>query len=229
VSGETKGDALNYLPYEKFETYGAEALSDHELLAIIIRTGTKSKTALMIASEILNLRIGENNLLNLYHLSLEELMGVSGIGRVKAIKLLCVAELSKRIYTTEASKKLTFLQPDTVANYCMEKFRHLETECICILYLDAKLRLLHEIILSKGSATASLASTREIFLRALKCQAVSILAIHNHPSGDPTPSKQDQLLTQKLVSASELMDIGLIDHLIIGEHCYYSFKEHGKI
>ena len=214
------------MPYEKFMRFGAENLTESELIAIILRTGTKDSSALQLATQVLSLakypRVG---LLGLYDVTLEELMSIRGIGLVKAIKLKCLTELSMRISRATAKEGLCFQNPRTVADYFMEKLRHRETECVILVCLDSKGQLLHEKKLSDGSVNMSLISPREIFLEALQSRAVNILLVHNHPSGDPTPSRMDRELTENVKELGEKMDMPLLDHIIIGDNRYTSFRE----
>lgn len=211
------------LPYEKFMQYGPQVMSEAELLAIIIRTGTKEKNSLQIGEEILSLR-GEG-ILGLCNLTLGELQNVEGIGEVKAVKLKCIAELSRRIWICHTREKLDFSRPATVAAYYMESLRHATKEQTVLLSLNSKCELVKETVLSIGTVNASLVSPRELFLQALEDHAVMVILIHNHPSGDPTPSKDDYELTKRLRKAGELLQIPLLDHIIIGDQCYTSFLE----
>lgn len=211
------------LPYEKFMQYGPQVMSEAELLAIIIRTGTKEKNSLQIGEEILSLR-GEG-ILGLCNLTLGELQNVEGIGEVKAVKLKCIAELSRRIWICHTREKLDFSRPATVAAYYMESLRHATKEQVVLLSLNSKCELVKETVLSIGTVNASLVSPRELFLQALEDHAVMVILIHNHPSGDPTPSKDDYELTKRLRKAGELLQIPLLDHIIIGDQCYTSFLE----
>lgn len=214
------------MPYEKFLEYGAESLTESELLAIILRTGTKDLSAKELASEVLKLgNPSESGILSLHHLSVKDLMSVKGIGEVKAIKLKCIAELSVRMSRASAREKLLFQTPSTVADYFMELLRHKMTECVYLLCLDSKGRMLHEEKLSDGSVKMSLISPREVFLTALRWQAVNIILVHNHPSGDPTPSESDIMLTENVKTVGEMIDILLLDHIVIGDNRYVSFKE----
>jgi len=214
------------MPYEKFQRLGAESLTESELLAIILRTGTKERSALELANQVLSLaKYPREGLLGLYDLTLEQLMEIKGIGKVKAIKLKCLTELSMRISSSIAKQGLSFTSSGAVAGYFMEKLRHRETECVILVCLDAKGQLLSEKKLSEGSVRMSLISPREIFLEALQSRAVNILLVHNHPSGDPTPSIADKELTLNVKELGEKMDIPLLDHIIIGDNRYTSFKE----
>lgn len=214
------------LPYEKFLKYGSASLTEAELLAIILRTGTKNCSALEMAKKVLTLAGGKEFKLNsLHHLSLNELMEIPGIGEVKAVKIKCLSELAVRMSLEKASATLRYDSPETVAGYYMEKMRHKEMEVILLLLLDNKLGLIEEYTLSQGTVRASLLSSREIFIKALKCRACHLMLLHNHPSGDPSPSRQDIVITQKIKEAGELMDIPLIDHIVLGDGCYVSLKQ----
>lgn len=217
------------MPYEKFLNLGASALTDEELLAIIIRTGTNGVSAVDLSRQILSLSVRCKGLLGLHHLSLADLMTVKGIGIVKAVKIKCIAELSMRIAKKSASKNKVFSSPSNIANYFMEEMRHLEVENVILLLLDNKNGMIGNVLLSKGTVNASIVSTREIFLHALQFQASYIVLLHNHPSGSITPSEADIVLTKKIVSASKIMNIPLIDHIIIGDLKYTSLAEQGYI
>lgn len=216
------------LPYEKFEIFGAQSLTNSELLAIIIRTGTKDANSIELGKKILNLSNGRgqtNGLLSLQHLTLEELMKIKGIGKVKAIRIKCVTEFSRRIAMETFKKGIRFDKPATIADYYKEQVRHLEVEQVILVMTDGKNQFLKDCVLSIGTVNMSLISPREIFMTALKAHAVHILLVHNHPSGDPTPSRDDIEITKRIHEASQLMNIPLVDHIIIGDNTYMSLKE----
>jgi DNA repair protein RadC len=218
------------LPYEKFLKSGAESLSEAELLAIILRTGAKNCPALTLAGQVLSLAKGRNRGLNaLHHISLSELMSLPGIGEVKAVKIKCIAELSKRMAMERAADELKFDSPGTVASYFMEELRHEEKETVLLLSLDNRLHLIEKFVLSIGTVNASLLSAREVFVQALKSQASYVMLLHNHPSGDAVPSGQDILITRKIREAGALMEVPLIDHIVIGDGLYTSLKEKGLL
>lgn len=217
------------LPYEKFMEIGPECLSDAELLAIIIRTGVSGETPLSIGKNVLNLVNDKDGLLGLHHVTIKDLMSIKGIGEVKAVKIKCLVEFSNRFAKKYTREKLSFQQPESVAAHYMEQMRHLEKEQVILVLLDGKNRLLEDCIISIGTINCSLMSPREIFRKAIQCNAVSILLLHNHPSGDPTPSKQDIIMTRKMKEASVLVEIPLLDHIIIGDRNYTSFKDKGLI
>ena len=204
------------LPYERFLQFGPENLTEAELLAVILRTGTKEDSAVALAEKVLALATyPREGLLGLHDVSVEELMEIRGIGMVKAVKLKCIAELSNRMSRAKAREGICFTRADHVAEYFMEKLRH----------RDAKGQLIREKKLSDGSVNMALISPREIFLEALKDKAVSLILVHNHPSGDPTPSRSDRELTENVAKVGNQMDIPLLDHIIIGDNRYTSFRE----
>lgn len=218
------------MPYERFLKYGPESLTDTELLAIIIRTGTKDKSALELSGEILHLQGNmQGKLVGLHQLSLAQLKSIAGIGEVKAVKIKAIGELALRMSRQTLRDEPRFDSPGRIAEHYMERMRHYTTECVLLVMLDSKGHLLGEQTISKGTVNASLISPREIFILALKFDASSIILIHNHPSGDPTPSKPDRQVTMQVRECSKLMNIPLIDHIIIGDNTYSSFQELGLL
>lgn len=216
-------------PYEKCITYGPEFLTDGELIACILRSGTKEYTSVALAEHLLRLRRGNEGLNGLCSLSYEELIEVPGIGRVKALQIQAVFELAKRMSRAQAAKMLDFSSPETIADYYMEDFRHQEQEHLVLLLLDNKSHLLGEKKIFTGTVNASIISPREIYLEALKYHAVGIILLHNHPSGDPTPSDADRRMTRKVRDAGNLLDIPLLDHIVLGDKRYVSFHEKGYL
>ncbi len=213
-------------PYEKFHAYGPQYLTESELLAIILRTGTNNVSALEVAEQVLGLATPpREGLLGLYDISLDELMQIRGIGEVKAVKLKCLTELSMRISRASAKEVMTCDDSATVADYFMEQLRHKDTECVLLASLNNRGQILKESLISSGTVRMSLASPREIFMEALKHRAVNIILVHNHPSGDPTPSQSDINLTQSIKEIGDVLEIPLLDHIIIGDNRYTSFKE----
>ena len=205
------------MPYEKCWTSGANSLTDAELLSVILRTGSRGEPAIELSRKILT-QSAESGLLGIYHLSLAELMKMKGIGKVKAIQLKCIAELSRRMAKEQAGTSLSFTEPESVAEYYMEDFRHEEQEKLLLIMLNSKGKLLGEEVISKGTVNATIISPREIFLCALRHHAVSIILLHNHPSGNPEPSEADIRLTDRVKHSGELLGIELLDHIIIGDH-----------
>lgn len=214
-------------PYEKCEQYGAENLTDAELLAVLLRTGTKGENSLQLAQKILHPDFIQDGILSIHQWTLEHLTGLKGIGRVKAIQILCLSELSKRLSKAEARKRLDFSAPETIAQYYMEDMRHRTREIMKLLFLNTRSRFLGENDISVGTVNTTLVSPREIFVEALKKNAVSVILLHNHPSGDPTPSKEDIMITKRVLEAGMLIGIDLLDHIIIGDNCFVSLRDKG--
>lgn len=212
-------------PREKFFRYGAHALSDAELLAVILRNGTPNMTALQLAQTILAQR--EQSLLNLVYMNPEEMTKIPGIGQVKAAQLKCIAELAGRIARTSRGEEIRLNKPESIAAYYMETLRHETKERLLLSMFDAKSNLLGDEVISVGTVNYSLVSPREIFIKALECHAVHIVLLHNHPSGDPTPSEADIKVTKRVMESGEILGIALADHIIIGDNRYISFRENG--
>ncbi|MBP1754090.1 MAG: hypothetical protein H6Q59_488 [Firmicutes bacterium] len=214
-------------PYEKCEQYGSAALSDAELLAVILRTGTKQQRAIDLAVNVLNYSTAYPGLKGLNYLTMKELTRIKGIGRVKAIELLCLTELTRRMAKDTMKDSLKLTTPSSVAQYYMQDMRHLTREQVLLLMMDSKNKLIKDMIISEGTVNTSLMPTREVFVHAVKYEAVNIILLHNHPSGDPTPSAEDIRVTKKIAEAGILIGITLMDHLIIGDNRYISLKEQG--
>lgn len=217
-------------PYEKCLQYGPDSLSDAELLSIIIRTGRKGENSLNLANNILALNYPGEGILGLLHLSLPELMSVKGIGQVKGAQLLCIGELSRRIWKRAAvNDTVCYDHPRAIVNYYIEDMRHMEQEQLKIMLLNTKNMLIKDVLISKGTVNASIATPREILIEALRYHAVKMIMVHNHPSGDPTPSQDDLRLTKRVDEAARLVGIELLDHIVIGDNAYISFKEKGML
>ncbi len=212
-------------PYEKCEQFGAGNLTDAELLAVLLRTGTRGESALQLSRKLLNPIFARDGILSIHHWSIEQLMKIKGIGKVKAIQLVCLSELTKRLAKATARKGLDFSTPSSIAEYYMEDMRHERQEEMKLLLLNTKSRLIGETNISKGTVNSAVISPRELFVEALQKNAVSIILLHNHPSGDPTPSKEDILITRRIKEAGMLIGIELLDHIVIGNHCYVSMRE----
>ena len=217
-------------PYEKCLAYGPEVLTDSELLAVILRSGTRGISSVALASQILEAGAGgEQGLLGIHRLSMGELMEFRGIGQVKAVQIKCIGELSKRIASVSAKKLLDFQNPETIADYYMEQMRHEEQEIMICMMLNTKNQLLGETVISRGTVNASLVSPRDLILAAFRFRAVFIIIVHNHPSGDPMPSRDDLDITKRIQAACSLVDIPLLDHIIIGDQRYISFRQEGML
>jgi DNA repair protein RadC len=162
-------------------------------------------------------------------LTMEELRSICGIGEVKAVKLLCLSEIARRIVREKVRIRPRLDSPDLIADYYMEELRHLDTERTILLHMDSKMALLGEDVMTIGTVNGALISPREIFIKALERRAVQIVLIHNHPSGDPSPSREDIRVTRQLIRSGSLLGIRLVDHIIIGDLCYCSLNEMGLI
>lgn len=214
-------------PYEKCLTFGPVVLSDAELLAVILKTGTKDKTSVDLAREIIGLNEEYEGLAGIHHLSYEQLTSLKGVGNAKAVQILCLGEIAKRISCSRARERIQFTSPGSIARYMMEEMRYLKKEEVRLLMFDGNHGLLGESTISVGTVNAALSSPREVFLEALKNQAVYVVLVHNHPSGNPEPSGQDKLLTKQMMRSGRMIGIELSDHIIIGNQKFYSFRENG--
>ncbi len=214
-------------PYEKCLKNGPESLSDEELLAVIIRCGTKEEDSVSLSRRILSTGNPENGILNIMELSVEELVQIKGIGKVKAIQVKCIGELSRRIAKTQRAIRNTFQTAKDVADYYMESMRHLKREKLMALMLDSACNYVKDFEISVGTVNTSIASPREIFIEALRVGAVHIILVHNHPSGNPMPSREDLAMTSTICKAGEIIGISIIDHIIIGDNTFISFRERG--
>lgn len=214
---------LSERPYEKFETDGAEKLSEKELLSVIIRTGTKNDRADQIALRLLE-SCGNDGLQALWNMDLGQLKKIPGIGKVKAIQILCVCELAKRLARGKRILGTKVSSPEDIISYYNVHLKYQEKEHLILLILDSKNRILSEETLSIGTINATIADPREIFFTALKKNAVSIILLHNHPSGDPVPSTEDIISTKQIIEAGKIIGIQLYDHIIIGQNSYVSLR-----
>ena len=213
-------------PYERCEQFGPEVLADEELLAVILRTGMQGKDVVTASREILAQTHGLSELMDL---SIPQMRQLSCVGRVRAIQLVCIAELSRRLAREKAARDLVFDEPEKAAAYYMEQLRRLPQEQLLVVFLNSRLHLVRECVVSVGTANASVVTPREILMEALRSRAVSFLMLHNHPGGDPEPSQEDILLTRRVREAADIMGIRLTDHLVIGDGRYVSLLKRGLL
>lgn len=225
---EFNEDGSTMLPYEKSEAYGFESLSDEELFAIIIRSGTKRHSCMEAASALVRETKGQG-IIGLQRLSVKELAQLPGIGRVKAVQLKSICELSRRMASQRRARRPCLDSAAAVVEYLMEDMRHLEQEQLRILLLDTKCMLIHEKVMSIGTVNSTLMPPREICREALMRDSTGFILVHNHPTGDPAPSREDIVATNKIFNAANLIGISLIDHIIIGDNTYISMKDDGLI
>lgn len=210
-------------PREKLIQCGAGTLSNTELLAILIGTGTRKVSAIMLANRILALE--EEGISYLTNCLPEELSGIPGMGMAKSCQIIAAIELGKRIATKPKGKRIDIKSPNEVASLFIEEMRYLKKEYFKVLLLNTKNEIIMIENISIGSLNSSVVHPREVFCTAIKKSACSMIAVHNHPSGNPMPSQTDIDITRRLVEAGELLGIKVLDHLIIGDGIYVSLKE----
>ena len=214
-------------PREKLLSAGAENLSNSELLAILIHNGTKQKTAVDLAKEVL--KLGKDNLGELGKLSIKELMKIKGIGEAKAITIAAALELGRRRQASAALEKFVIKTSSDIANYLQTKLKDHRHEVFAVLFLKRANKINHFEIISEGGITGTVADPRIILRKALEEDAVNIILCHNHPSGSLKPSRADEELTQKIKEAARYFDIVVLDHLIVSENGYFSFADEGLL
>jgi len=212
-------------PREKLLTKGAESLSDSELLAILIHNGSKEKTAVDLAKEIL--KLGKDNLIELGKLSLTDLMKIKGIGEAKAITIAAALELGRRRQSAAPLGKPVMQTSNDIADYLKTKLKDYRHEVFAVLYLNRANKINHFEIISEGGITGTVADPRVILRRALEKDAVNIILCHNHPSGSLKPSRADEQLTVKIKEAAKFLDIAVLDHVIVSEDGHFSFADEG--
>ena len=221
----------NSRPRERFKQLGPEALSDAELFAIMLRTGSRGKKnekgELMPGENVIDMSnrlIAEYGLDKLFECSLKELQQIKGIGQAKAMQILTITEIQKRINQSKAPVKKIACAED-VFNYFHERLKDLKQEHFYVLLLDTKNNIIGEQLISKGILDASIIHPREIFRPAIKNSASKIILVHNHPSGDPAPSREDIEITKILINTGNEIDIKVLDHVIVGDEEWWSEKE----
>lgn len=217
---------LSERPRERFLREGARGLSNQELIALLLRTGTKHESVLQLADRLI---IKFDGLRMLKDASVEEITDINGIGEAKAIQLLAAVELGRRVHNLVTTDRYVIRSPEDCANFLMEEMRFLSQEHFVCVYLNTKNQVLHKQTVFIGSLNSSIVHPREVFKEAFRRSAASIICAHNHPSGDPTPSKEDIDVTKRLIECGRLIGIDILDHLIIGEKKYVSLKEKGYL
>ena len=214
-------------PREKMLIKGAENLSNSELLAILIATGSRERSAIDLAKEIL--KLGKDNLTELGKLSIKELMKVKGIGEAKAITISAALELGRRRQAATSLSKPVIKDSKDIASYLQALFSDYRHEVFAVLFLNRANKINHFEIISEGGITGTVADPRIILKKALESGAVNIILSNNHPSGSLKPSKADELLTSKIKEAARLLDITVLDHIIVSEEGYFSFADEGLL
>lgn len=213
-------------PRERFVQNGPQSLSNHELVAILLRSGTKDESVLQLSNRLLTQFEG---LRLLKDASLDEITSIKGIGTAKAIQLLAAVEIGRRISNLSYEDRYIIRSPEDGANYVMNDMRFLSQEHFVCLYLNTKNQVLHKQTVFIGSLNASIVHPREVFKEAFRRSAASIICVHNHPSGDPSPSREDIEVTKRLFECGKIIGIDVLDHLIIGENKFVSLKEKGYL
>lgn len=213
-------------PREKLMKRGAQSLSNAELLAILLRTGTQEESVMRVAERIL-IESGEDGLSGLAHSSIESLMKRKGVGEAKAVTIAAALELGKRVAAGESQKRVIIHSSDDVAKYMMPRLRYCDREHFYVVLLNTKNHVITAPLISVGTLSESLVHPRELFKEAVNHSASSVILVHNHPSGDPSPSREDILLTKRIAEGGKLLDIQVLDHVIIGDNTYISLREQG--
>lgn len=211
-------------PRERLLKHGPEALSDAHLLAILLRVGRQDASAVEVAMDVLHELHGIGGLV---HCGLEELCAIPGIGPAKAAQLKAALELGRRAITAPLSTGVRVASSMEVFKHFHPRLRHLRHELFMIVLLDAKHAMIREMTVSEGTLTHSLVHPREVFHAAIRESAAALILLHNHPSGDPTPSQEDRALTSRLIAAGEVLGIRVLDHLVLGDGRYVSFADQG--
>jgi len=209
-------------PREKLLKYGAERLSNSELLALIICTGSKKKSAIELSQDILSYFGGLHSLVDI---SVEEIKKIKGVGIAKGTQISALVELSKRFFATSRKNKIKIKTPHDVVNLTMPALRHSRQEVFKIILLDVKNQLISVPEISRGSLSSSIVHPREVFREAIRRSSAALIMVHNHPSGIPEPSKEDINITRRMSEAGKIMGIEVLDHVVIGDGRFISMKE----
>ena len=218
---------LNERPREKLQKYGVSSLSNAELIAVIIRTGYGEDTALDLANRILSM--DKSGISFLSNVEIEELTSIRGVGLCKAAQIQAAIELGKRISANSGEEKIKVDSPLVVVDLLMEEMRYLKKEHFKTIILDTKNQIISIENTSVGNLNASIVHPREVFNIAIRRSANAVILVHNHPSGDPTPSTEDINITHRLIEAGNIIGIKVLDHIIIGDNKYISFKQRNII
>lgn len=210
-------------PYEKLEMYGEKTLSNAELIAIIIKSGTRDESSVTIAQKILSLGKSEkDNLRFLQNISIEEFMSIKGVGKIKAIQLRALCELTKRMSRPINTNQIQINSPEDVADLLTDEMRYDKREIVKAIILNSKNVILKIVDVCFGGTNSAILKPKDVLQEAIKIGAPKIILVHNHPSGDPTPSKSDFEFTDRLKNASEIMGVELLDHIVIGDYGFNS-------
>lgn len=218
-----KSMATTERPREKLTIDGVASLSNSELMAIVVQSGTKDESAVVLSQRILGML--DHGIQDLSDITLEELMAVKGIGLAKACQISAAVELGKRVMVKQRQMFGKINSPSTVVEFFQGELKHLNKEKFIVVFLNTKNIITSYETISIGSLSASIVHPREVFNRAIKRSAASLILVHNHPSGNPSPSKDDEVITKRLCEVGDVVGIKILDHLIICDEAYFSFKE----
>lgn len=213
-------------PRERLLKHGANHISNQELIAILLGSGTRNETAMDLANRVL---MHFEGLSLLRDATIEELTAIKGIGIAKGVKVLAAMELGKRMSSLKQEESYFIRTPEDGANFVMEDMKNLKQEHFVVLFLNTKNKVIHRKTIFIGGLNSSIVHPREVFREAVRHSAASIICLHNHPSGDPTPSREDIYVTNRLVKSGKMMGIEVLDHIIIGNRQFVSLKEKGYI
>ena len=213
-------------PREKLLRSGAAALSNVELLAVLLRTGTRQQSVLRVSEEVLA-HYKDRGISGIVHMAPAELSQINGVGLAKAASIMAAVELGRRLSQAAAARIEVVHGPEDAAHYAMPRFRFEQREHFAVLLLNTKNHILGMPEISVGSLSASVVHPREVFREAINYAAAAMILLHHHPSGDPSPSREDIAVTSRLVKAGKIMDIEVLDHIILGDQRFLSLKEKG--
>lgn len=213
-------------PRERLKHLGANHLSNQELLAILVSSGSKHESVLSLSQRVL---VHFEGLALLKDATIEELTAIKGIGEAKAVAIMAALEIGKRIHSHKPHERYVIKSPEDGADYVMEEMRDLKQEHFIAMFLNTKNQVMHRQTIFIGSLNASIVHPREVFKEAVKRSAASVICAHNHPSGDPTPSQEDIHVTRRLTECGKMLGIELLDHLVIGDRNFVSLKEKGYL
>ncbi len=217
---------LDLRPRERLERFGVGSLSNAELLAVILQTGRRGENVLNLSQKILK---EFKSLKNLNQASLEELLKIKGVGLAKGSKILAALELGKRLFSADFFRKVVISKPQDVVEILSSEMRYLDKEYFKAIILNIKNEVIKIVNISIGSLSSSIVHPRELYKEVIKANGASVIVVHNHPSGDPTPSEEDVNISKRLFRAGEILGIELLDHIILAEKGFISLKEEGVI
>lgn len=224
--GRVKALAPSDRPREKLAQHGAQSLGDNELVAIVLGQGARHESALEVATDLL---AHSGGLVGLTRTGLDRLCRVRGVGTAKATQVLAAVELGRRTLGAAVAPRRAFAAPRDVAAFLLPRFSAREVEQFGVVLLDSRHRLVKAQALTVGTLDCSVVHPRDVFRTALEANAASVVVFHNHPSGDPTPSPEDEALTRRLAAAGAVLGVDLLDHLVLADASYFSFREAGRL